>query len=210
VSRLLVSKASKVIVVAQKLRETLGYGEVIPCGIPVKNFELSSWQLAKQSPNIPGELKVLFPSNPENRVKDYDLFESVCKELEKRGNRVEQIHLVNIDRVKVPEVYRNCDLMLLTSISEGSPTVIKEAIAAKLPFVSVDVGDVKEWAALVEFGVVAPDRDPKTIADAAIDLLTRTKHRPLLDNGMCIEAMDIENIARRIRGVYDELLEKSF
>jgi glycosyltransferase involved in cell wall biosynthesis len=98
--------------------------------------------------------------------------------------------------------------MLLTSLSEGSPTVIKEAIAAKLPFVSVDVGDVNEWAALVEFGVVAPDRDPKRIADAAIALLTRTKHRPLLDNDACLETMDMDNIARRIRGIYDELLEK--
>ena len=98
--------------------------------------------------------------------------------------------------------------MLLTSLSEGSPTVIKEAIAAKLPFVSVDVGDVKEWAALVEFGVVVPDRDPKTIADAVIALLTRIKHRPLLDNSKCLEAMDIANIARRIRRVYDEVLEE--
>src|SRR5271169_5117781 len=36
VSRLLAPMASKVIVVAQRLRESLGYGEVIPCGIEVK------------------------------------------------------------------------------------------------------------------------------------------------------------------------------
>ena len=114
---------------------------------------------------------------------------------------------MNIDRESVREVYWNCDVMLLTSLSEGSPTVIKEAIAAKLPFVSVDVGDVKEWAALVEFGVVVPDRDPKTIADAVTTLLARIKHRTLLDNSKCLEAMDIENIARRIRTIYDELLD---
>ena len=114
--------ASKVIVVAQRLRESLGYGEVIPCGIPVKNFSLPSWLTAKPSPSIPGEIKVLVPSNPANRVKNYDLFESVCQELEKRGNRVERIHLMNISREKVPEVYWDCDVMLLTSLSEGSPT----------------------------------------------------------------------------------------
>jgi glycosyltransferase involved in cell wall biosynthesis len=210
VSRLLAPKASKVIVVAQRLRDYLGYGEVIPCGIQVKNFILPPCHEDKPSPRIPGELKVLFPSNPAYKVKDYGLFQAVCQELERRGNKVEEVHLMNINRANVPEVYWNCDLMLLTSLSEGSPTIIKEAIAAKLPFVSVDVGDVKEWTELVEFGVVVPDREPKTIADAVVALLTRIKPRPLLDNSKCLEALDLANIARRIRGVYDEVLEKNW
>jgi glycosyltransferase involved in cell wall biosynthesis len=206
VSRVLAPIASKVIVVAQRLKESLGYGEVIPCGIPVKNFELPSWRKTRSNPDIPNTLKVLFPSNPANKVKDYGLFESVCEELEKRGSRVERIHLVNIERSKVPEIYWICDLMLLTSLSEGSPTVIKEAIAAKLPFVSVDVGDVKEWAGLVNFGEVVPGRDPKTIADAVAALLTRINHGMSLDNRGCLETINNANIARRIRRVYEELL----
>lgn len=208
VSRLLAPRASKVIVVSQRLRESLGYGEVIPCGIPVNNFTLPLCHGNKTSPRMPGELKILFPSNPARKEKDYGLFQAVCQELEKRGNKVEAVHLVNIDRAEVSEVYWNCDIMLLTSLFEGSPMVIKEAIAAKLPFVSVDVGDVKEWAALVEFGVVVPDRNPKAIADEVVALMTRIKHRPSLDNGKCLEAIDIANIARRIRRVYGEVLEE--
>ena len=200
--------AAKVIVVSQRLRESLGYGKVIPCGIRVKDFTLPVSHENKPSPRMPGKLKVLFPSDPARGIKDYGLFQSVCQELERRGNKIKEVHLVNIDRAKVREIYWDCDIMLLTSLSEGSPTVIKEAIAAKLPFVSVEVGDVKEWAALVEFGVVAPDRDPKTIADAVDTLLTRIKHRELMDNSKCLEAMDIEKIAIRIRRVYDELLEQ--
>ena len=207
-SRLLAPRASKVIVVAERLRESLGYGEVIPCGIRAKEFSLPSAYEKKLTPRLPGELKILFPSNPAYKVKDYGLFQAVCQELEKRGNKISQVHLVNINRANVPEVYWNCDLMLLTSLSEGSPTVIKEAIAAKLPFVSVDVGDVKEWARLIEFGVVVPDRNPKTIANAVINLLTQIKHRPLLDNSKCLEAMDLEKIARRIRRVYDQVIEE--
>lgn len=208
VSRLLAPRASKVIVVAERLREHLGYGEVIPCGIPVKNFMLPSSHENRPSPRIPGNLKVLFPSNPGYKVKDYGLFQAVRQELEKRGSKVEEIHLMNINRENVPEVYWNCDLMLLTSLSEGSPTVIKEAIAAKLPFVSVDVGDVKEWARLIDFGVVVQHRDPKTIADDAISLLSRIEHRTFLNNSECLEAMDLANIARRVKHVYDQALEE--
>ena len=103
VSRLLAPKASKVIVVAQGLRESLGYGEVIPCGIAVKKFALPSWYRNKPSPRMPGEFKVLFPSDPARRIKDYGLFKAVCQELERRGNKVEEIHLVNIDRANVRE-----------------------------------------------------------------------------------------------------------
>ncbi len=207
ISRFLAPRASKVIVVAQRLRESLGYGEVIPCGIAVKKFTLPAGYGNRPSPRMPGGLKVLFPADPARGIKDYGLFQAVCQELERGGNKIEEVHLVNIDRASVGEVYWDCDVMLLTSLSEGSPSVIKEAIAAKLPFVSVDVGDVKEWAALVEFGVVVPDRDPKTIADAVSRLLARTKHRTLMDNSKCLETMDLANAARLIRRVYDQVLE---
>lgn len=205
VTRLLAPMASKVIVVAQRLREALGHGEVIPCGIDVKSFVLPPYHDNRPSPKIPGGLKVLFPADPGRKVKNYGLFQAVCEELARRGNRIEPIHLVNICRANVPEIYWNCDLMLLTSLSEGSPTVIKEAIAAKLPFVSVDVGDVKEWAEQVEFGVVAPDRDPKTIADAAVALMSQIKQRQLLDNSNCLEMLNIENSAKKIRDIYDDV-----
>ena len=206
--KLLARKASKSIVVARRLRYELGYGEVIPCGIDVGHFSMPADRTGAQCRHLSSSIRILFPGNPSNTVKNYSLFHAVCLELERRGAHVEEVHLKNINRTDVPEVFWNCDLMLLTSFSEGSPTVIKEAIAAKLPFVSVDVGDVKEWAGMVDFGVVAPDRDPKNIADAVVALLSRTKHRHSLDNSNCLEAMDIAKIAVRIKRLYGELLEE--
>ncbi|MEN6373156.1 MAG: glycosyltransferase family 4 protein [Smithella sp.] len=207
ISKLLAPTAARIIVVSQKLRNALGYGDVIPCGIQSRDFELPSFYENKPISGAPGRIKVLFPSSPERKVKDYGLFQNVCRELERRGYAVEEVHLVNVERAKVPEVYWDCDIMLLTSLSEGSPTVIKEAIAAKLPFVSVDVGDAKEWASLVDFGTVVPDRNPGTMADEVIKIVTRIKPRAALDNTKCIEAMDIANTARRIMGLYSEVLE---
>ncbi len=207
VSRFLAPMASKVIVVAQNLKESLGYGEKIPCGIDTRKFLLPQKYGNKSAPSTSGKLKVLFPSDPGRKIKDYDLFKAICHELEKRGNKIEEVHLVNIDREKVQELYWECDLMLLTSISEGSPTVIKEAIAAKLPFVSVNVGDVKDWVAQIDFGIVVPDRESTSIADAVSTLLAKIENRSLLDNSHCIETIDFANISLRIRRVYEQVLE---
>src|SRR6266567_708318 len=116
VSRLLAPRAAKVIVVAQNLRDSLGYGEVIPCGIPVKKFALPSCHGKGPSRRARGELKLLFPSDPARKIKDYGLFRAVCQELERRGITVEEVHLVNIHRKSIQQIYWNCDIMLLTSL----------------------------------------------------------------------------------------------
>lgn len=204
-SGLLAPRASKVIVVAERLKEALGYGEVIPCGIDVERFAPPA-SLGNGSCYEPTrKLRVLFPSNPARKEKNYGLFAAACDELENRGIRVERVHLVNIAKEKVPEIYWNCDVMLLTSLSEGSPTVIKEAIAAKLPFVSVDVGDVRQWAGQVAFGMVVR-RDPGAIAGGVLALLSGTDRRESLDNSGCLDAMDIGNSARRVKMIYEEVL----
>ncbi len=205
ISKLLARRASKVIVVSDCLREQLGYGEIIPCGIEVKDFLPPSHYRIKPRA-ISGSIRILFPSSPEIKIKGYGLFRDVCQELKRRGIKVEEVHLNNVDRKRVPEIYWSCDLMLLTSLSEGSPTVLKEAIAAKLPFICVDVGDVRQWARLVDFGVVINDRDPIAISDAVGRLLPKIKLRMGFDNSKCLEAMDIANIAHRIRHLYCEVL----
>src|SRR5690606_12582973 len=55
---------------------------------------------------------------------------------------------------KVPFVLNAVDGVLLCSDNEGSPTIIKEAMACNLPIVSTDVGDVKERIAGVKEAIM--------------------------------------------------------
>ncbi len=206
ISRLLAPTAAKVIVVAERLKESLGYGEMIPCGIDTKKFSLPSSYAKKNYPESPNKLKVLFPSDPARKIKDYNLFKATCIELKNRGYKIEEVHLVNIDRENVQQIYWECDLMLLTSLSEGSPTVIKEAIASKLPFVSVDVGDVKSWVNKIDFGYIVSEREPSTVADGVNTLLARINNRELLDNSKCVDTFDLKTIARRIKHLYEQVI----
>lgn len=211
ISKLLRFKASRIIVVSKNLQKELPSGIIIPCGINVEKFSLPpnyiSNSFQTKTKNL--QLKALFPASPCVRVKNYPLFKKVCEELRRRGIRVKEIHLQNIPRNEVPTIFWKSDIMILTSFSEGSPTVVKEAISAKLPFVSVDVGDVKEWVDKIDFGIVTKSRDPIKIANEALKLLERIPYREKLNNTEALGKMDIVNIAHRIKALYDDVLAES-
>ena len=63
-----------------------------------------------------------------------------------------------------------CDCLILTSDWEGSPTVVKEALACNLPVVTVDVGDVRDLLAGVEPSRIVPDQ-AEALGDALIEVL---------------------------------------
>ena len=54
----------------------------------------------------------------------------------------ELLELKGYNRVQVATLMQAVDAILMTSFTEGSPQVIKEALACGCPIVSVDVGDV--------------------------------------------------------------------
>ncbi len=95
-----------------------------------------------------------------------------------------------------------CDVLVMTSIHEGSPMIIKEAMACNLPIVSVDVGDVKEVIGKTKNCFVT-SRDPREIADKVVQVLRSNKRSDGREN---IRHLKIQTIAERIINVYKEVL----
>lgn len=85
-----------------------------------------------------------------------------------------------LGQLNVMDVYPKLDVLILTSISEGTPFVILESFAVGIPVVSTDVGGCKELIygknsedeALGVAGRIVNIADPDAIAEATIDLLT--------------------------------------
>ena len=67
----------------------------------------------------------------------------------------------------MPVFYQSIDAFLMTSITEGFPNVLVEAMASGLPCISTDVGDAKYI--VQELGSIVSPRDSSALATAILD-----------------------------------------
>ena len=77
----------------------------------------------------------------------------------------------------VENYYPAMDIKLITSLWEGVPTAVLEAMASGLPVVTTDVGGLREVVGDGERGFVVPSRDPAASAAAALRLLDNDRLR---------------------------------
>jgi glycosyltransferase involved in cell wall biosynthesis len=178
---------------------------VIPNGVDLQKFrpldknealEKLGWDLDKKH--------ILFPANPERPEKNFKLAKEALKLLNKRD--LELHYLNNVDNNLMAYFYNASDVVLLTSLWEGSPNVIKEAMACNCPVVSTKVGDV-EWLFGKTEGCYITSFKPEAIADklkVAIFYGRRTKGRErIIELGL-----DSETVAKRVLKLYNNIILK--
>jgi glycosyltransferase involved in cell wall biosynthesis len=76
--------------------------------------------------------------------------------------------------------YAAADVMVLPSLTEGSPNVLLEAMAAGVPVVATRVGGIPEIATDGESALLVPPRDPAALARAIGELLEDSDKRARL------------------------------
>ena len=147
---------------------------------------------------------MLFAGAFDNAVKDPELAKQAMNELTNEGINAELIELKGYTRNQVNALMYNCDAFLMTSKTEGSPQVIKEALVCGCPIVSVDAGDVKERLEGVEGCYVVESRNSRDLAEAlkkALAFNGRTKGRErIVKMGLSNEA-----VAKRIIEIYNKV-----
>ena len=118
-----------------------GKFSLIPCGVdtdifrPIERKPVREKLEFRESDHI-----VLFAGAFDNPVKNPEL----AKEALAKVPDARLMEMKGYSRVQVAELMNAADVCLMTSHSEGSPQVIKEAMACNCPIVSVDVGDVRD------------------------------------------------------------------
>lgn len=109
--------------------------ETIPCGVDLNLFK----PMKRESHS---HVIVGFCGNPERPEKNYKLFRDVIARMSDLGYNVEVVVFHNMTREEVVQKLNYIDLLLLTSFNEGSPQLVKEALACNTCVISVPVGDV--------------------------------------------------------------------
>lgn len=175
---------------------------LLPCGVNLDDLPVISKSDARKQLGIPLEHKfVLFAGAFDNQVKNAPL----AKEVMSLIPGVELKECKGYTRSQVALLMNAADVFLMTSFTEGSPQVIKEAMACGCPIVSVDVGDVAEVTDGIDGCYISRTREPQELASLlrqAINFSGKTHGRSR------IIACGLENrvVAEKLMGVYRKIV----
>lgn len=182
---------------------------IIPNGVDLQNFRPIAAHEARTLLGLTEDKRyILFPGCPDEPRKGFALAQAVMQYT--ATHRTEPLELITLWGVmpnRVPLYMNACHAMLLTSFWEGSPNVVKEAMACNLPVVSTPVGDVPELLTEVEGCAVCP-REVEALAEALIHILvstTRTDGRVALER----KGLDLKSVAQKITNIYEEVLKRN-
>ena len=210
-SRRAAGRAQGVIAVSQRLKQALPAGldesrvRVIPCGIDPERFKpMDQRACQRQLGWHERSFHVLFPSNSGDSVKRPALAAAAVAALRAGGVPAELHYMRGVPNTEVPFWMNASDALLLTSAHEGSPTVVKEALACGLPVVSVDVGDVAERVEGIR-GCHLASPQPDDLA-AKLMLVRRADCR--VSAREAIQELSVTNIALKLERFYRETLSR--
>ena len=206
-NRWMARKAEVCIAVSERLRQLLPadlkHVEVIPMGIDLELLKPMDKLSCRQALGLdPHRRYLLFVSDPGRPEKRFLLAQQAVA----AANVLNTELLVVCDQPyeKIPLYLNAGDLLLLTSSHEGSPVILKEALACNLPVVSVDVGDAREKLENVAGCVVCENDDPQAIAQAIKQALAYDK---AIDGRNFVLDLSWELIAQHTILVYKQALQ---
>lgn len=135
----------KTIVKSQRTARQLGEDvAIIPNGVNLVTFYPQDYHQARQLVGFETDNRyIIWCSNPDRKEKNFALAQTAVDMISKDYNIV-LLPIYNNTPQEVAIYMNAADCLLLTSKMEGSPNVIKEAMACNCPIVSTDVGDVRE------------------------------------------------------------------
>ena len=201
-------RAARIICVSAGLRERLWWRAervvVVPTGVDLRTFHPRPRDDVRRELGWSTEHRVVvFNVGNNPRTKRLDLAEAAFAHA--RAARPDlRLHLIDGNELasRIPLILNAADCLLVTSDQEGSPNIVKEALACDLPVVSVDVGDVADRLRGVTPSRVV-NRDPAAIAKALNDVVSLGAR---CNGSDAVRDLSEEHVAQRILGVYRDAL----
>ena len=135
--------------------------------------------------------------------------DTLAQEVRRRG--LEDKVIMPGSREDIPQVLATLDVFVLSSLREGVPQGVTQALAMEKAVVATDVGGVPELIKHNQTGLLVPPADSKALARVILELLEdREKAKRMGENGRRLveEKFSQETMIERIENLYQELLKK--
>ena len=221
ISSLAIRRADYTICVAQHIYDKLYLKPkpyiIQPCGIDLKDLPLVDKAVAQKEMKLsPDKINILFGGSFSNARKNAPLAKAAIAILEKENLQFETINhksfpinlieMKGFNRHQVAMLFNACDMLLLPTKSEGSPQVLKEAMACNCPIVATNVADISFLLQGVTNSYVTTF-DPSDVADKIQRVIESGKRTNGRDR---INELKLDNpyVAETIKGVYESVLNK--
>lgn len=179
--------------------------KVIPNGVDIDVFHPTDRDEAIRNAGFEKkEGNFLFVGDPSRPEKNYSL---ALKSVRIAGNNLDLHVIRNKKPSELCSYYNAADAVVITSFHEGSPNIVKEAMACNCPLVSTEIGDVSMLSEGVT-GHFLVTFDPDAVASGMISALKfRSERGETTGRHRIIELkLDSSSVAEQIISIYKELL----
>jgi glycosyltransferase involved in cell wall biosynthesis len=176
---------------------------VIRCGVdPTQFYPRDRNEARRELAWSESDRIVLFAATrPHYPLKRLDLAQAAVTRAEAELGPIQLVVAENVPPDSIPVMMNAADCLLVTSMSEGSPMVVKEALMCNLPVVATDVGDIREMLAGVSPSVVC-GHDPPELTAALVGVLRANRR----SNGRSHSTdLNQSSTVRRLLGIYNDL-----
>lgn len=205
ITRLVTHFAPLIIVKSEEMKNNLSKKahkkiHIIPNGVDFNMFKPISQESARKELGLSSHEKlVLFLANPEDKNKNFKLAKTAFNILQK--SNVTLLAPYPIPYKQVPLYLNAVDVLLITSITEGSSNILKEALACNCSVISVSVGDAVKNLSNIENCAIS-SYQAEDIAKKISVILKSNKG----SNGRkSINHLENKLIAKKIIGLYKSI-----
>src|SRR6266566_9081717 len=146
---------------------------------------------------------VLLGNDPQILRKNFALAQAAMECLRTRGISAELVVANGLPQTKVVQYINASNVLILPSLIEGSPNIVKETMACNVPVVATDVGDVSEVIGHTKGCNVCPF-EPEALAAALEEAI---RHTEPTTGRSDIRHLDRRAVAQQVIGVYEQVLQ---
>jgi glycosyltransferase involved in cell wall biosynthesis len=178
---------------------------IVPHEVDFERFKPTAREQARAILGLEATKKyLLFAANPRVPVKRFPLAKAVADCLKSRDESIELLVVSKEKQERLALYMSACDVLIFPSYQEGSPNVVKQAMACNLPIVATDVGDVRTTIGNTTGCHVCRPSVP-VFATRVNEILTK-RHRTTGRED--IRHLNAAAVSQRIIDVYESVLRK--